>query len=67
MGYSPWGRKESDTTERLHFTEMQANSYVLCILNLCAGKYLIANRSKKGKTLQKVFFERKQLFPLIVC
>ena len=21
MGYSPWGRKESDTTERLHFTE----------------------------------------------
>ena len=22
MGYSPWGRKESDTTERLHFTSM---------------------------------------------
>ena len=20
MGYSPWGRKESDATERLHFT-----------------------------------------------
>ena len=20
MGYSPWGRKDSDTTERLHFT-----------------------------------------------
>ena len=20
MGYSPWGRKESDTTEQLHFT-----------------------------------------------
>ena len=20
MGYSPWGHKESDTTERLHFT-----------------------------------------------
>ena len=20
VGYSPWGRKESDTTERLHFT-----------------------------------------------
>ena len=19
MGYSPWGRKESDTTERLHY------------------------------------------------
>ena len=21
-GYSPWGRKESDTTERLHFTSL---------------------------------------------
>ena len=21
MGYSPWGRKELDTTERLHFTK----------------------------------------------
>ena len=22
VGYSPWGRKESDTTERLHFTSI---------------------------------------------
>ena len=22
IGYSPWGRKESDTTERLHFTSL---------------------------------------------
>ena len=22
MGYSPWGPKESDTTERLHFTSL---------------------------------------------
>ena len=22
MGYSPWGRKESDMTERLHFTSV---------------------------------------------
>ena len=22
MGYSSWGRKESDTTERLHFTSL---------------------------------------------
>ena len=22
MGYSPWGRRESDTTERLHFTSL---------------------------------------------
>ena len=24
VGYSPWGRKESDLTERLHFTSLQA-------------------------------------------
>ena len=23
MGYSPWGCKESDMTERLHFTSLQ--------------------------------------------
>ena len=23
VGYSPWGRKESDTTERLHFTSLE--------------------------------------------
>ena len=23
VGYSPWGRKESDTTEQLHFTFME--------------------------------------------
>ena len=28
VGYSPWGRKESDTTERLHLTEiMKTNSH----------------------------------------
>ena len=29
VGYSPWGRKESDTTERLHFTShtMQFHLY----------------------------------------
>ena len=25
-GYSPWGRKESDTTGRLHFTSLQSRS-----------------------------------------
>ena len=35
MGYSPWGREESDTTERLHFhfhaleTEVATHSSVL--------------------------------------
>ena len=26
VGYSPWGRKESDTTERLHSLPMQRNT-----------------------------------------
>ena len=26
VGYSPWGRKESDTTERLHFSEYEVVS-----------------------------------------
>ena len=25
VGYSPWGRKESDTTERLHFTSSMSS------------------------------------------
>ena len=25
VGYSPWGRKESDTTERLHFSGWEHN------------------------------------------
>ena len=24
VGYSPWGRKESDTNEQLHFTSLQS-------------------------------------------
>ena len=28
VGYSPWGRKESDTTERLHFTSLHFTSQV---------------------------------------
>ena len=28
VGYSPWGRKESDTTERLHFTLVE--NYLDC-------------------------------------
>ena len=26
VGYSPWGRKELDVTERLHFTSLQAST-----------------------------------------
>ena len=29
VGYSPWGRKESDTTERLHFTCLQETKLLI--------------------------------------
>ena len=43
IGYCPWGRKESDTTERLHFTSLHFTSslnYAVCLaaqlcLTLC--------------------------------
>ena len=37
MGYSPWGHKESDTTERLHFSSTKLLKGLWCnllILNL---------------------------------
>ena len=33
VGYSPWGHKESDTTERLHFTSL--DKWDCCIHWLC--------------------------------
>ena len=37
MGHSPWGRKESDTTERLHFTlnkaEVEVFLELFCFLD----------------------------------
>ena len=38
MGYSPWGRNESDTTKRLHF------------LSLSGGKKLILKKLTKETT-----------------
>ena len=40
VGYSPWGRKESDTTERLHFHKMYGNLILYSfyfISNSCNG------------------------------
>ena len=31
VGYSPWGRKESDTTERLHFTSLHFCTFTVII------------------------------------
>ena len=37
VGYSPWGRKESDTTERLHF---HFTFYAIHSSNIATGFYL---------------------------
>ena len=37
IGYSPWGRKESDMTERIHFTslgEQRQGEFSMCSLGL---------------------------------
>ena len=45
VGYSPWGRKESDTNERLHFTSLlfflKCTVYFLCywILRIIYSRY----------------------------
>ena len=38
IGYGPWGREESDTTERLHFTSLHFTS--LCIPPMIKSCYL---------------------------
>ena len=32
VGYSPWGRKESDTTEQLHFTSLCFTSHAIKVM-----------------------------------
>ena len=38
MGYSPWGHKESDTTERLHFLTHNIKVTTVTILNCGPGE-----------------------------
>jgi len=35
VGYSPRSRKESDTTEQLHFTSLHSSVYSFCFDFLC--------------------------------
>jgi len=52
VGYSPWGRKESDTTLRLHFTSLRGH---LCIGG--AGCGLVAKSCLTLATLWSVAFQ----------
>ena len=61
VGYSPWGHKESDTTERL--THMRScthtHTHLKCIftgLDRCWGTWFLALRSSSatGKDIKKI-------------
>ena len=41
MGYSPWGRKESDMTERLHFTSLHFTSSAIRVVSSAYLRLLI--------------------------
>ena len=45
MGYSPCGRKESDTTERLHLHFTFSNCYIEIIRNIFKSLYNVINSS----------------------
>ena len=47
VGYSPWGRKESDMTERAHFTSLHSNCIYLT-LSICQNPHIF--------TLQRMNF-----------
>ena len=40
VGYSPWGRKESDTTERLTHTYITLNMYMSIILSIICNIFM---------------------------
>ena len=52
VGYSPWGCKESDTTERLHFTMLNCDSFQLflfLIFHIYRGKRKCLFHPPRGK------------------
>ena len=63
MGYSPWGRKESDTTERLHFhfhfhAAFAVEGYAIHDKHL---KYRLGGRDVRLKTLISIFIQKPDL------
>ena len=53
MGYiSPWGRKESDTTERLHFTLYLV---LLCFVGTVSYKLRICGNPVWSKSVSTIF------------
>ena len=59
MGYSPWSRKESDTTERLHFT-------YLCKQKLMVNSVSASSSLKHLYPLKIPAIEACGLWPLTI-
>ena len=52
MGYSPWGRKESDTTKGLHFLLLSLNIYfVSCNPHFTFGQAVIMTTISKMRNV----------------
>ena len=49
VGYSPWGRKELDTTERLHFQALQGYFQIHEVLNKFVRSSVAWGDSVSGK------------------
>ena len=63
VGYSPWGHKESDTTERLHFhfhiqrqCHIMPMSFTLLIVGKC---YVTEQGSQKSERAYGEIFEQR--------
>ena len=61
MDYSPWGRKESDTTERLHFVSLSPpdtplGNIILAIIPLSFASSFIHFQLEYSMSTQIVLF-----------
>ena len=67
VGYSPWGRKESDTTERLHFhflyqlshqsLELAIKNHLFLLKYNCFGASLVAQLVKNLPTMRETWVQ----------
>ena len=61
VGYSPWGRKESDTTERLHFTSGFSLELTAIQVACHTACHLLLQSSNN------TWFPPSSLFLLVIC
>ena len=73
VGYSPWGRKESDTTERLHFIITADGDCSHEIKrHLLLGRKTMTNldsilKSRDITLLKNVHLVKAMVFPVVMC